>query len=352
MKNSNIKKNLTAIDLFGGCGGLSLGLSKAGFKVLAAVEILTHARETYSLNHKDALLFSDIKKISGSDIMEQAKLKPGDLDLLAGCPPCQGFSSLRRKNRLKPADDDRNELIFDFLRLIQELLPKTILMENVPALMKDQRMKKVRLQLKKLGYNFSIGVLNAADFGVPQRRKRMILIASRLGKINLPSSKINKKKTVRNAIGGLSHPEKSKNPLHKILSKHSDKIMKRICQIPIDGGSRNALGAKNQLNCHKRLVSSIGGGFNDVYGRLWWDKEASTITRFCTNPSKGRFLHPTQNRALTVYEAALLQSFPKSYKFPKDLGILKLSSMIGEALPPLFAKAQAIHIRKHLSDAT
>ncbi|TGN19103.1 DNA cytosine methyltransferase [Leptospira idonii] len=340
------KSEFTAIDVFCGCGGMTLGLKKAGFNVIAGIEILSDARNTYNLNHPEVILFEDVRKVRGTTFIKKLDLKKGDLDLLAGCPPCQGFSSLRRKNRKTPVKDERNELIFDFIRLVNDLRPKTILLENVPALMDDARMTKARKSLTRMGYHSKVGILNASDFGVPQRRKRMILIASNIGEIEFPSIITKKaKKTVREAIGNLPLPSKSNNPLHNLYSVHSKEIHQRISLIPIDGGSRKALGEANQLECHKKLKN---GGFNDVYGRLWWDKEASTITRFCTNPSKGRFLHPEQNRALTIFEAALLQSFPPSYKFPIDSGILKLSSMIGEALPPEFAKAQAVYIRDHL----
>jgi len=338
---------LKAFDIFSGCGGLSQGLQDAGFEVLGGVELLPHARETYLLNHPEAILFADVRNIESADLLNKLQIKRGELDLLAGCPPCQGFSSMRTKNRSEPVEDERNELIFDFMRIAEILLPKTIMVENVPGLLKDWRLAKVKRKLEELGYQFKAGKLDAQDFGVPQRRKRMILMASRLGVIELPRSDT-KRVSVREAIGNLTSSQFSDNWLHQYRTKHTKAVLDRIKKIPKDGGSRSDLSNEEQLPCHKRYPS----GFRDVYGRISWDKVAPTITRFSNNPSKGRFLHPVANRALTLYEAALLQSFPKTYKFPTNITDNQIASMIGEALPPLFAKEQALHIKQHLVENT
>lgn len=335
---------LTAFDIFSGAGGLSRGLADAGFHVLGGVELLPHARETYLLNHPGSILFEDVRKITADELLKKLNLKPGELDLLAGCPPCQGFSTMRTKNRAEPAEDERNELIFDFIKVAEILLPKAIMVENVPGLIKDWRLAKAKRSFEKLGYHCKAAVLDAQHFGVPQRRKRMILMASRLGEIDLPKSDTAKEepKTVRSAIAELPHPENTETYLQQYRKKHTPVVKERIAKIPIDGGSRSALG-EDQLECHKKL-----DGFKDVYGRMSWDKVAPTITKYCNNPSKGRFLHPEQNRAITLLEAALLQTFPRDYKFPKNLPDAKIAAMIGEALPPLFAKKQALHIKRHL----
>ena len=341
MKTDN---TLKAIDLFCGCGGLSLGLEKAGFQVVAASEILPHVRKTYQVNHPNTLTFADIRGLTGSELLKTTGLKRGELDLLAGCPPCQGFSSLRTRNGSVQIQDDRNELIFEFIRIALEIRPKTILIENVPALMTDERIEKTKQILINNGYSVSLSVLNAADFGVPQRRKRMILMASRLGNINSLIPGNNKQHTVFDAIGQLPAPGMSGNWMHDLKRNHTEKVMNIIKRIPKNGGSRSALG-DDQLPCHKKL----GGGFRDVYGRMSWSKVSPTITRSCTNPSKGRFLHPVEDRSITLLEAAILQSFPKGYKFPKSfLNTDQVSSMIGEALPPKFAAAQGEHLKKHL----
>lgn len=339
-----MKKALTAIDCFSGCGGLTQGLIGAGFKVIAGVEIRKTAREAHHLNHPKARLYDDIAKVSGPELMFDLGISPGELDLLAGCPPCQGFSTMRTLNGRQRSRDSRNKLIFDFVRLACSVRPKAILMENVPALLTDWRLAEAKRRLKKAGFAWiKSGVLNAADFGVPQRRKRMILVASRLGPISLPQADSTAKVTVKMTIGRLGIPSESSSRLHKMYMRHSSKVMKRIKKIPHDGGSRRDLGVDLQLPCHSRI-----DGFKDVYGRMKWSDVAPTITRFCHNPSKGRFLHPEQNRALTIYEAMRLQTFPRKYKFPSQLCMGEMASLIGEAFPPKFAEAQARPIAEHL----
>lgn len=339
-------KKLTAIDLFSGCGGLTLGLKQAGFKVVGAVEIDPLATETYSKNHPEVRVWQeDIRKIEGQDMIHILGLKKGQLDLLAGCPPCQGFSSIRTHNGKKRPRDDRNNLIFDYLRLIKEFLPKAVMMENVPALAKNGRMKIFKKELEMLGYdlNGTPLILNTADYGVPQRRRRMILVCSRVGRIELPEREA-MKITVREAIGNLLHPGESNDPLHDILEKRSPRIIEMIKLIPKNGGSRMDLPKEFRLPCHQKLPE----GFRDVYGRMAWEDVAPTITGGCVSPSKGRFLHPSQNRSITLREAALLQSFPKNYYFSLNRGKQGAALMIGNALPPVFIKRHASAIRKTL----
>jgi DNA (cytosine-5)-methyltransferase 1 len=338
------QKRPIAIDLFSGCGGLTLGLKQAGFKVVGAIEIDPAAVETYLLNHRKIKVWcGDIKKISVSSVMRELKLKKGELDLLAGCPPCQGFSSMRTKNGGRRVRDKKNkDLVFEFLRFVKKLRPKTIMMENVPGLNTDTRIKIICQQLERMGYVWERRVLNAADYGVPQRRKRLILLGSRFDFIRFASEEP-RRPTVRETIGRLPRPGRSGDPLHDFPEIRSEKIVKLIKRIPKDGGSRTALGKANQLDCHKR-----NDGFKDVYGRMWWNRVAPTITGGCTNPSKGRFLHPVQDRAITLREAALLQSFPRKYRFSLVKGKSGVMTMIGNALPPEFIKRHAVEVRRHL----
>ncbi len=336
---------LSAMDIFSGCGGLTLGLKRAGFRIIGAVDVDPAAVETYRANHQKVKVWErDIRDLAVSEIMSCLNIKEGGLDLLAGCPPCQGFSRMRTRNGPAPVDDERNDLLFEFVRLLEGLLPKSVMIENVPGLMYDWRMAKTYQKLGELGYRWDCNVVDAADYGVPQRRRRMILMASRLGNITIPNRKY-KRRSVWHAIGDIPTPTKSRKALHRLLAKHGFAVQERIKRIPKDGGSRLSLGMEEQLPCHKKNQYI---GFKDVYGRMAWDKVAPTLTRFCVNPSKGRFLHPEQDRAITLYEAALLQSFPRSYKFPTELGRGAIASMIGEALPPLLAERQARHLLKHL----
>jgi DNA (cytosine-5)-methyltransferase 1 len=266
-----------------------------------------------------------------------------EIHLLAGCPPCQGFSSIRRLNKKKPVDDPRNDLINEYVRFVEYLKPYTIMLENVPWLEQDELFLTAKKNLEIMGYKIDTAVVNVKDYGIPQNRKRLVMVGSRLGPISI--AKPNKKKvTVRDCIGKLPKPDNSKDKLHKIFPEHTPDIKKLIEDIPHNGGSRKDLGKARQLTCHTK--KNIG--FNDVYGRLRWDDYSSTITGGCLNPSKGRFLHPEQNRCISAREAALLQSFPKKYKFPTDASRGNIALMIGNALPPKFSYYQAKNIKKHL----
>jgi DNA (cytosine-5)-methyltransferase 1 len=177
---------------------------------------------------------------------------------------------------------------------------------------------------------------------VPQRRHRLILVAGHGNKI--PFGKIASKKiTVRNAFAKLGRRAKI-DELHNLPETRSDKVKKLICQIPRNGGSRLDLGNQRQLECHRKC-----DGFRDVYGRMAWDKVSPTITGGCCNPSKGRFLHPTKNRTITLREAALLQTFPPNYFFSLKRGKFAAAQMIGNSLPPEFIKRHARNIKRHLS---
>lgn len=339
------KAKKKAIDLFSGCGGLSLGLKQAGFSVVGAVELDDLAVETYKKNHsKTKVWCGDIRTLDPQKIRKELKLKKGELDLLAGCPPCQGFSTMRTLNGGKKVKEPQNNLVFQMVRFVTEFEPKTIMMENVPGLAKDKRIKKVIKQLEGLGYTTNFDVLDASNYSVPQRRRRMILIASKSGLIDFAKPKT-KKITVEKAIKGLPTAGKSGDPLHDFPEKRSDKIQRLIEMIPKDGGSRSDLPDKMQLACHKRCPD----GFKDVYGRMRWKDVSPTITGGCTNPSKGRFIHPSYHRPITLREAALLQSFPKNYYFSIRKGKSAVAQMIGNALPPSFIKAHALEIIKNLA---
>jgi len=337
----------TAIDLFSGAGGLTVGLKKAGFNVLAGVEINDIAVKTYKLNHRNSRLYtSDIRNISPESMMKDLGLKKGSLDLLAGCPPCQGFSTHRTRNKATSVSDNRNQLIFDFVRFVKGMLPKTIMLENVPGLAKDRNMQIAIDSLKELGYLFddqTVAVRDAANYGVPQRRRRMIMLASRYGYVEAPEP-CSSRKTVREAIGDLEPPIKSNDSLHSLIVKRSTKVQEMIAAVPKNGGSRTDLPKKYWLPCHLKSPHS----YTDVYGRMSWDTVSPTITGGCHQPSKGRFIHPEEDRGITLREAALLQTFPKKYKFALSKGKDAVALMIGNALPPEFIRRQAKSLTKHL----
>lgn len=341
--------NYKAIDLFCGAGGLTVGLQKAGFDVLAGIDISKPAINTYSINHTNHKPYNiDIRKLSPVTILKDLGLKKGELDLLAGCPPCQGFSTHRTRNQVTSIEDIRNDLVFEFVRFVKGMLPKTVMMENVPGLAKDKRMQQVKNELSSLGYVFdknTVVVRDAADYGVPQRRKRMIMLASRFGKIE-PPRKTFKKRTVRDTIFYLKEAGFSNDSLHDLPAKRGKKVQKIISLVPKNGGSRSDIPKEYWLPCHIRRPNT----YQDVYGRMAWDDVAPTITGGCHQPSKGRYIHPEENRAITLREAALLQTFPKSYKFSVSQGKDSIALMIGNALPPEFIRRQAKMVLKHLKE--
>lgn len=345
MKSVVQKKRLkpTAVDLFSGCGGLTLGLKQAGFDVLGAIELDSQAVKTYSSNHKRVILeHVDIRNICPDEFMARIGVRPGELDLLAGCPPCQGFSSLRTRNGSAKNRDHRNDLVKQMLRFADALQPKALMLENVPGLTAYRPFKRLCSDLSDRGYHVEYDVKDAADFGVPQRRRRLILLAG-LG-VAIPFARpVAKKSTVRDAIGHLLSPERSKDELHRLGERRSSRIQKLIRDIPKDGGSRTDLPKRRQLECHKN-----SDGFKDIYGRMSWDNVAPTITSGCFNPSKGRFLHPISDRTITMREAALLQGFPPNYKFDLSAGKQAIALMIGNALPPEFIRRHAVEISKAL----
>lgn len=345
LKSLTAKSSMpTAFDLFSGCGGLTLGLKKAGFRLLGAVDIDSLSVETYKANHPDVKQTweIDIRELPATQVMKTLRLRPGQLDLLAGCPPCQGFSSLRTRNGSSRVRDDRNDLLFEFLRFVSVLKPKSIMLENVPGLAKDRRMRRFRAKLRALNYRIKWRVLNAKNYGVPQRRRRLILIAGRAFEPAFaPPSK--EKQTVRDIVAKLTNPRKSRDPLHRSVERRGKRVITLIRRIPKDGGSRRDLGRRSQLKCHRDC-----DGFKDIYGRMAWDDVAPTITGGCINPSKGRFLHPSQNRAITLREAALLQGFPKNYTISLRRGRYPAAALIGNALPPEFVNRHAAELLQSL----
>lgn len=327
---------------------MTQGLRDAGFRVIGAVEVDSLACATYRANHPDVHLWEmDIRLLTARRVLGKLKLKKGELGLLAGCPPCQGFSSINTLNGKWEVDDPRNDLVLEYGRLVRELRPRAVLMENVPGLVHDPRMDQLCATLEGLGYPVREGldVLNAADYGVPQRRRRLVMLALDGQSVQF-APPIEDALTVRSVLEGLPAVGDSHDPLHDVAERRTPAVMKRIKAIPLDGGSRTDLPLKDQLLCHRKA-----DGFKDIYGRMAWDKPAPTITGGCVNPSKGRFLHPEEHRAITLREAALLQGFDRDYYFSLDRGKFAAAEMIGNALPPAFVEAHARQIALALATA-
>jgi len=354
----------TAIDLFSGAGGLTLGLEKAGFRVVAAVEVSEKVSETFKANHPlVTLLTKDICNVSGKDILDAAGVE--SIDLVAGCPPCQGFSKLTDKY---DKEDPRNRLVLEMARLIVELKPRTLMMENVPGL--AQRGKPLLdaflVTVRSAGYQVDPQVLQLANYGVPQSRRRLVALGGLGFAVSMPTpthsrsgnpkEKLARWRTLKDALSGLNDPpvtfrmaKRNGGPQKyrwHVIGDLSELTLDRL-RVVKAGASREDLPTRLRPDCHK----SDDAGFENVYGRMSWDRVAPTITGGCTSPCKGRFGHPRQLRTVSVREAALIQTFPRSYKFVTDeMGTA--CDMVGNALPPRFAQIAAGRCLSALPTAT
>jgi DNA (cytosine-5)-methyltransferase 1 len=335
-----------AIDLFAGCGAASLGLRRAGYVVSAAVEIDPRRARTYQANHPKTKVFvGDIREVEVSAI-RRAVGHTSTIALVAGCPPCQGFSRIRRRNASVAAADARNDLVLEFGRFVRALQPHAFMMENVPGLEQDPRYTQFLRSLRGAGYSIDWRILDLAEYGVPQRRRRLVVIGWKDAgvKPDLSLIRTGPARCVRDVLARLPRMGPAARSLHRFRVQHSSQVRERIRNVPRNGGSRFGWRGSLTLDCHTKST-----GFRDVYGRMSWDKPAPTITGGCVNPSKGRFLHPSLARAISVIEAARLQTFPIWYRFDPLDGRYPIAEMIGEALPPLFAQRAGAYILDQLS---
>lgn len=316
-----------AIDLFCGCGGVTEGLKQSGFKVIAAVDNDPICCATYRANHPDVeLIEGDIQNIDPEYVQKKCSNKKPDL--LVVCAPCQPFSSLNKKHGIDP----RVPLILQAIRYAKVLKPKYIFFENVPGLSRyTEIVNNLKRELSILGYQMTDPIqVDAADYNVPQRRIRCIMIATtQKNEIKLPSpiTPEGSRFTVREAFSLLSTD--SNDPLN-IERKHSKITIKRLKYVHHNGGSRYDIPFDLWLKCHKKLGNDKRS-FPDVLGRMSWDNVAPTLTTGCTDVTKGRFAHPEKDRAITLREAAMLQTFPLSYHFCGNSG--DIARQIGNAVP-------------------
>jgi DNA (cytosine-5)-methyltransferase 1 len=337
---------LEAVDIFSGGGGLALGLRRAGFSLIGAVEIDSHAASTFQANHPDTRLFiQDVQHLKGADLLSLSKKR--EIDLLAGCPPCQGFTSLTAKYH---KDDPRNRLLKEMLRLIEEIRPRAVMMENVPGLANrgKELLEPMIERLSKLGYEPQTEILQVADYGVPQYRKRLVLLAGKGFRIPLPKPTHSREgrntpkwRTVREVIWEMPTPPTLSQAKTKgsfppvswhVVRDMTPRNMDRLRFAKPGTGWRN-IPEGLRPNCHKGTYR----GFSNVYGRMKWDDVSPTITGGCTTFSKGRFGHPQEDRTISVREAARLQTFPDEYVFDTPF-MDRVCNIIGNALPCLFAE--------------
>jgi len=330
-----------AIDLFCGAGGLTNGLRRAGWDVVAGIDVDEAAGATYRRNNPAAwFVRADLREVADDDVRALARGIPSRELLLAGCAPCQPFSKQRGRRGIRERSDAT--LLKEFARLVVALRPRAVLMENVPGIASVPGFSSFRRfvgTLRDRGYDCDHRVLNARDFGVPQHRRRRVLLAVRDGSARLPEPSVPeagaRRVTVRSAIArfpaidaGETHPD--------VANHHAAALsplnLERIKATPVDGGSRRDWKPELVLDCHR----PEGAGFSDVYGRMWWDRVAPTLTSRCNSFSNGRFGHPEQNRAISLREAAALQTFPDDYEFSGAKNAI--ARWIGNAVPVAFAE--------------
>lgn len=335
-------RQVEAIDLFCGAGGLSHGLARQGVKVVAGFDLDPACEYPYTANHPDAqFVQGDVANVTGQQLAEL--WSPNAVRLLAGCAPCQPFSSYANTATV---DKVKWRLLKEFARLVEECSPDLVIMENVPRLLGTAPFKAFLRALKKGQYQVAYGVVNAADYGAPQQRKRLVLVASRSGPVTLPEPThkgATQWVTVREAVGHLptlvDGQQCAEDPLH-VASSLSPLNRKRI-RASRPGGTWRDWPGELVAECHRRDSGKHSAG---VYGRMEWDKPAPTMTTLCNGYGNGRFGHPLQHRGISLREAAIFQSFPSDYRFVEDgkpVVIKTLARLIGNAVPPKLGEAVA-----------
>ncbi|MEN1887948.1 DNA cytosine methyltransferase [Streptomyces mirabilis] len=337
---------LNAIDAFAGAGGLSLGLTRAGYSVRLAFDNSQVAIDTHRKNLSCRAETLDAATTSGSELLDLAGLKRGEVDLLAGGPPCQGFSLQRRGER----EDPRNLLVLRYLDWLEEMRPRAFLMENVAAIQSVRGkhiLRAVEEAAQDLGFQVHATILDASQYGVPQKRRRAFLVGLPAGThFSWPAAITQSPRTVGDAIRDLPSPPEDGSS-HPSIANHyrearlSDLNIERIKHVP-PGGGREYLPKHLQLACHQGNHRHL-----DTYGRLSWDEPAVTITARFDSFTRGKFGHPEEHRTITLREGARLQSFPDDFVF---LGNREEGArLIGNAVPPLLAQAIGQSIKSALS---
>jgi DNA (cytosine-5)-methyltransferase 1 len=337
---------MVAIDFFCGAGGLTRGLKNAGINVVLGIDVREEFRETYESNNKPAkFLCVDVRQLDPREILKLIPDTPKDELLLAGCAPCQPFTKQRRENHRM----EEHTLLTQLGRVVAGILPGQIVIENVPGITKVRGFstyRRFRKLLADLGYHVCEGIIDAKDYGVPQTRRRFVMISARGFE---PTSPVRTHApgrqayvSVREAIA--AYPAIKAGEQHPLVANHraaalSPLNLRRIRKTPRDGGARAAWPAELELQCHRNGHT----GHTDVYGRMWWDRPAPALTCRFLHLSTGRYGHPSQNRAISLREAAKLQSFDDSFVFFGS-SMASLATQIGNAVPVRVAETLGRHI--------
>jgi DNA (cytosine-5)-methyltransferase 1 len=327
---------IKVVDFFCGAGGMTRGLLDAGLLVLAGIDNDGRLRQTYETNNTPSrFVCEDVRKLDVRALRHRLGIQKRDTVVYAACTPCQPFSSLNRGAK----EDDRKELLLAFGDLVVQAPPDLLIVENVPGLHhvygRDVQ-QRFLAQIRSVGFSDAlIECLDAADYSVPQTRKRFIMIASRIGKVRKPVRGA-KRMSVRDAIAAyppITHGEESKAVLNHVARRLMDHHLAIIRAVPTDGGSRSDVSDHSiLLSCHRERPKV----HKDVFGRMAWDKPAPTMTGRCTDVYCGRFVHPEQDRGISLREAAALQTFPDDYEFHGTF--FHIAGQIGNAVPVRLAK--------------
>ncbi len=340
-------KNASVVDVFCGIGGLTHGFIKEGFNVIAGIDADRSCKYAYEKNNDATFIHQDIE--DGSTSKTIMNLFPsGHTKILIGCAPCTPFSNYSRRG----TKDRRWGLLYSFLEIIRIVQPEIVSMENVAQLEKHQVFDDFVQGLEEANYNVSWQLVDCRDFGIPQKRVRLVLLASMLGGIELikkthPPSKI---RTVRDVIGKLDPIEAGETSSRDRLHTARGLTMKNKRRIAITppGGGWIDWPEELLLDCHKK---ESGRTYRSVYGRMLWDEPSPTLTTHCVGLGNGRFGHPEQDRAISLREAAMLQTFPKYYEFlsrEDKLSVKSIATQIGNAVPVRLARIIARSVKCHM----
>lgn len=343
-------KMIEAVDLFCGAGGLTAGLQKVGLKVNAGYDIEETCRFAFEFNNQASFIKKDVSLVSGDEIIQW--YKAGNVRLLAGCAPCQPFS---KYNQGKDTQLDKKwPLLYAFARLIKEVQPELVTMENVPEVVRHKVYHDFIDGLKSQGYFIWADTIKCVDYGLPQQRKRHVLLASKLGEIKMiePTHSIDNQVTVQDVIKHLPPIKAGEtcatDRLHRSMAL-SEINLKRI-RASKQGGTWRDWPESLRTECHRR---TSGATYSAVYGRMSWDKPSPTMTTLCYGYGNGRFGHPEQDRAISLREAAIFQAFPENYQFcPEDkpVNLTSIGKMIGNAVPVTLGEIIGKSFISHLKE--